>query len=223
MKQHMIYTISNLKRTATSTMLLAWALALSHPFQSRATMIGDDMTLDWRYPNTATHSVFSGGYPYAFTVGPSGTSFTHGYNAAVSIDITADTITIAFPLNPSYPEGTLFAFSSAPFNGAVFTDLTRDFLSVSVESVTALSGFGASRVWVDGNDLYVNFAGLVQENGRSSATLRVTTAAVPDGGSTGVMQASAFGLLFGTKSISRWLRKRCGNGEVREQGVPMDR
>lgn len=107
-------------------------------------MIDDDMILGWRCSDANCHNMCG----------------VAGFNRALSGAVDACTITASFPLNPAFPVGHICGFSCGiPFNGALFADLTRDFIGSGIISVHSLPGFNSSPVLVDANELYLNCEG----------------------------------------------------------------
>jgi len=119
-------------------------LAVAAPAAS-AQFTGDQVNATYFYPtvNTVYQDV---GNQF---ISPAATwTFTNGIVA------TANSSSIALSLNPN-------TFGAAPFNGAVFTDLTHsNIIGASLDASSNLAGFDASRLTFTSNSVSFNFQGL---------------------------------------------------------------
>jgi hypothetical protein len=130
-------------------MLVAASLAAAAP-ASATLLLGQTVEMTYLYPDT---SVYDG--PYDNVVGTTGTTLFYGVTAATPSD-TALTITL-----PGLSGATNYA--GAGFNGIWLTDIfgTIDaFTSVTVNGLTNVAGFDASRISFDANNIWLNFQGL---------------------------------------------------------------
>jgi len=162
-------------------------------------LANDSLAINWLYPDTSTPSANSTGFPASLTVLAGGTTLNTGYNPNITIDVTGNQITIDFPQAtagtgssgpPGSPDGAQDVGpngETVTFNGLIVTDLTKNFASVTIEAV---SGFGtnpatgaswldSSRVWVSGNQLFVNFMGLPNDQDDPVILLDIGTAGNP--------------------------------------------
>jgi hypothetical protein len=119
-----------------------------------ASLLGDSITAEYYipdlsspYPPARTQTVTSSGALYA------------GFGGGV-FDVT---------VTPSRIIADNFAFedsfSADPFNGFVLTDNTKPFDPVFVDALTNMVGFDSSRITVSGNQLFINWQGLLFNTG----------------------------------------------------------
>jgi len=118
--------------------------------EAKADLIGSSVDVTANFPSAMT--IFADG---GVKVVGSGVEYAVGsfaaYNPDFSIDLSGSQIII------SNATGT--TFSTAGFNGFVITDLSGAFQSVSAN--TALSNFLPVNLSVSGNEIFVNYSGLV--------------------------------------------------------------
>jgi hypothetical protein len=117
---------------------------------------GKDLNVSFRFPDSAT--VF-GGSDVNIIVGP-GVELPAFSIQGTDIDVSDTNIIIEWTLN--------FPITNAAFNGNVFQDFTNTidpFLSVVVNPSTTMTGFDASRVSFNADQIFVNFTGLTSVTG----------------------------------------------------------
>lgn len=128
--------------------LLGWAIP------SHALQLGDVFSVEWLFPDSSTVYI-----PDTVAVGE--TVFFSNGSIEVDIDAANNMPTFLFSFT------TIGRFSdwrgTATFNGFRFSDINSimaDFESITINSVTNMVGFDASRLTVDPNFILVNFIGL---------------------------------------------------------------
>jgi hypothetical protein len=132
---------------------------------SYASLLGDSIHAEYRFP-TADQTYSNLG---TATVGGSGATFDGmGY---FDILVTGSKIVADYKSQATW--------STASFNGFVLTDLTKLFPSVSLNAATNLAGFDASRFYVNGNSIFVNWNGL-SFNQNSQVVFDVQSTGVPE-------------------------------------------
>lgn len=128
--------------------LLGWAIP------SHALQIGDVLSVEWLFPNSSTVFI-----PDTVAVGET-VYFSNG-SIEVNIDASTNLPTFLFYFTTAGKFSTYRG--TATFNGFRFSDINEnlaDFASVTINSVTNMDGFDASRLTVDPNFILVNFLGL---------------------------------------------------------------
>jgi hypothetical protein len=112
---------------------------------ANASFIGDDVTVNYEWPNLGT-VLYPGG---TSVIAPGGTVFDI-VDFTVTTDVTASNILVTFPV------GWIFSTSAKTFDGVVITDPSADITGVSLAS-TNLSGYVASDLSFSAHDVDINF------------------------------------------------------------------
>jgi hypothetical protein len=132
----------------------AISLALAVPSSAFAGLLGDSMTLEYRYG--AITNVYLA--PQSFVAGAQVEFPAYLSNPTFAVDVSDNTITFSnwsFSGSFSGPlHGDTFDGVPVSFNGPVFTDTTHTFLSVSVNPATTIPGV---KVSFDTHTIYVNW------------------------------------------------------------------
>jgi hypothetical protein len=160
---------------------------------AHASILGDNITIQFLYPNQATQF----GLSSTGVVGPGGVNLDLFGNSSVTVyddhvDMTG--------LRNSF-------FQAAAFNGISVQDLTNPgaFNGFSIDPASNVTGFDLSRVSISGGLLFVNYQGFVIDTS-SLARVDFTTApaTVPEPGS---MLLLASGLAGFAAPIRRRIRR----------------
>lgn len=147
--------------------LLNWALAacalLTFAPASAATLVGDSLTVSYRFPDVDTVYGFATPTPASFIVGPGVESVVDVEGVTnIVIDFGASSLVIDFNTILSNPSWT-----GTPFNGVLFQGPgAAKIIGASVVSTT-MAGFDNSRLYFSGGDFGLNWQGLSYDSGTS--------------------------------------------------------
>jgi hypothetical protein len=136
-------------------------------------------TVQATYYDPTSADIYRG--PWTAVVGP-GVEFTYVlpcFSGASCIDVDVSDTNILVTMHYLNEPGD---FTPAAFNGIRFYDLDGtipDFTSVTINGISNMAGFDASRVTFDGNSIWVNFQGLIGTNS-TIVSLDVAAADVPE-------------------------------------------
>lgn len=174
--------------------------AMASSLNANASLIGQNITADWLFPNNATvyatQTVTVGAGPEIVCAGGGvGTGLCTGFIVGASIDIGADSITL--DVNSGNNSWTANAF-----NGYRFSDLSLGGTWTSDTLSTNMAGLDASRISFDGSALYVNMQGL-PANAGDYFTITLNSGTVPEPSTVSLFGLSIAGLAF--------MRKRKAN------------
>jgi len=146
--------------TRLKSTILALVAVLMSPIAANADLIGQDITVEWLFPDDST--LFAAD---TVTVGagaeiscPGAFNLCSGFVVDADIDIGANVITLLVT-------GGSSAWTATSFNGYSFSDLSLGGLWDSYILDTNFSGLDASRVTFDGSELLVNMQGLAANEG----------------------------------------------------------
>jgi len=137
--------------------LVAATLLLSPLPATAATLLGSNISAEYRYPDLATPYGPVVYTPQSFVVGGGQESNISLEGVTTfNVDFSAASLDIAFDTTLDNP-----TFLNTGFNGLVFTsDAFSEFTGVTVRGITNLSGFDSSHVTLVGNELQINWGGL---------------------------------------------------------------
>ena len=114
-------------------------------------------------------------------------TFTIRAGPAASIEVSSNTITYNFLEDGVY--------TTSPFNGSQFTDLTEPFATATIDFTTTVSGVSDADLSISGGDLFVNLAGVRFSIGEQ-IIIDVATAAIPEPASVVLLGIGVLGLGF---------------------------
>ncbi|MBI5761753.1 MAG: hypothetical protein HZA46_24850 [Planctomycetales bacterium] len=188
-------------RTIRTVLLSAAVLAglLLDVGQSQAAPIfslGDMVGVEQAFPTTGT--VIAGPTTVAVVAGPE----LLGFAGAFNLDLSPGNIVIDFsPIGAPVVAGGVFP---ADFNGTHIFDSTGTlpaFLTLVVDPTSTVVGFDATRVTFDGNNIFLNFAGLTVGGPGSFVSLGVVAA--PEPASLALWSMGAIGMAIGATRRKR--------------------
>jgi hypothetical protein len=139
------------------SLFVAGLLTISAAGNAHAGLINTTLTATYQFPALAAVYPLSSWSPPTFVVGAGqetdgnieGVTHLLVNFSNASLTITLDTVLA----NPTW--------NTAAFNGPLFTSvLPLDIASASVDAVTTMAGFDASRVSFDANNIAINWDGL---------------------------------------------------------------
>jgi hypothetical protein len=172
----------------TKLLMFAFGAFAMAAVPARAGFIGDNVTVNYEWPNLGT-VLYTGGTQ---TIAAGGTTFDLS-SGGVTVDVTDSSIVVTFP------GGWGFSTAAKTFDGIVVTDPSADITGVSLDT-TNITGYVASDITFDTNDVYINFpyppfSGL---DAGASVTADVVFAPEP---------ASLFLIGAGLLGIAAWRRR----------------
>ncbi|MCO6419520.1 PEP-CTERM sorting domain-containing protein [Siccirubricoccus sp. KC 17139] len=159
-----------------------------------ASLLGQQMTAGYRYPELGTTYPSTVWSPAGFTIGAGVETVGLVENVtSISVDFAANRLTLL--LATTLPAPT---WGSVDFNGPVFTAAAPlGIIGATVNAATTLAGFDVSRISVTGTEVRIDWAGLSYVDG---TRLVVDFQLVPEPAGMALLLAGLglLGLLRGT-------------------------
>jgi hypothetical protein len=154
--------------------VLSIFLAVDHTNLSYGGLIGDNIKIDYRYPDTMTILTSPGAGPFSVVVGPGDEVPVFINNPALTVDVSNDEITLGqFRNYASYPGTAGLSGPPALFNGPTFTT-GREITDVQVSPLSTMVGLDSSCLTWDSHHIWVNWMGLLYDS-TTKIILRVQT------------------------------------------------
>jgi hypothetical protein len=156
--------------------LLVGAIALAGAAPAKASLLGQDFSATYRFPDLGTLYGSSSWAPASFTVG-SGTETTGDIEGVTTIAVDFTGLSLTLLLNTVLGAPT---WNSVAFNGPVFTaSAPHGVTGASVGAGTTMAGFDVSRVSFTGDEIRIDWNGLGYVNG-TVVTVDFSFAPVPE-------------------------------------------
>ena len=147
------------KRLYFSYVIAVILLALFCGSASASLLDGKTVNYQYFFPNSSSPYADAGNGDYVVGSGIEITNIANGsyfgYNRYGTIDISDTNIYVHFNVTDGW--------MAEPFNGFRISDalgLIPDFTSVTINAATNMSGFGASRISFDADNIWINWQGL---------------------------------------------------------------
>ena len=148
----------------------AFALAGVAP-ASAATLVGDQMSVSYRYPDVGTVYAPSTAVPPTFIVGPGVESIVDVEGVTdIAVDFGAKSLMIDFSTTLDNPTWTASAY-----NGVLFQGMGAAKIVGATVTSTNMAGFDDSRFYFSGGDFGLNWQGLSYTTG-TNITVDLTLA-----------------------------------------------
>ena len=160
-------TLRTLLTRGLFAVLIVGAALLTCSAKAEAGLLGD--TINWQY--YAYGGPYMGyGSPGSFVAGSTSSNFGVGIqsNFFAYFNVSANNSQIIFDYSTSYTGGSTWSPSGVSFNsgglyienGILLMDSANPFTSVSINSLTNMSGFSSSNITFNSSNIAINWAGL---------------------------------------------------------------
>jgi PEP-CTERM motif len=171
-------------RTKSTILLSGLAvlfLSTAGSVATAGTILGDTVTIEYLYPDSATLY----GLSATGTVTPTGV--TLNLFGEVSVTVFGNDVQMIGTGGGTY--------SAAAFNGVSVQDITNPsaFTGFSVDAATTIGGFNLSDIAISGGLLYINYEGLPAPTGALAQVDFTSSASVPEPGTLPLLTVGLLG------------------------------